>query len=134
MIKYREWDGRGWEPGGARLDSLNDGTTYEKFGFDARGRTETIDYAPALNTNRRKYTFDERGNPLSETFGGATRSFRYDKADRLTYSTDWAGVETELDLHPDGTRNFEVVGGVSRQYVYSQIGRASCRERVYLAV
>ncbi len=111
-----------WERGGARLSSLNGGLADEAFCFDGPGRIQSIDTGGgnclSPSSSVRVYSYDGRGNPTAEAYGGVTRHFGYDAADRLTSSTDWSGVSTSISPHPDGTRNTELVGGELHTYDY----------------
>lgn len=56
----------------------------------------------------RAYAYDERGPHLSESFGGLSRTFVYDDADKLLSGSGWGGVPFQYVLHPEGSKNSEV--------------------------
>jgi RHS repeat-associated protein len=101
-----------FEAGGQRLTRIGD----EKYCFNDRGWMEKI--GPDCTNPTRSYGFDARGNRISETANLLTRNFTYDSADRLTSATEWNQQLTTYNLNPDGTRNTEISGGVTKTYNY----------------
>ncbi len=101
-----------WEPGGQRLKTLTDNLVDETYGYDNRGRLQSVistHGGAALASTT--YTHDARGNKLTETQNGGQRLFAYDLADRLTAWTEWGGSAVALKLRADGSRDEE------RQYM-----------------
>jgi large repetitive protein len=101
-----------FEAGGQRLTRIGD----EKYCFNDKGWMDKI--GPDCANPTRSYGFDARGNRISETANLLTRNFTYDIADRLTSATEWNQQLTTYSLNPDGTRNTEVSGGVTKTYNY----------------
>jgi RHS repeat-associated protein len=107
-----------WEDGGQRLLSVSDSSLQECLGYDDRGRISHVanqlpnsSCTDAISTAfaRFDYSYDDRGNRLSETYSDQTvsadlTSYGYDKADRLI-GVQYPGGQTKLyGLGGDGSR------------------------------
>jgi RHS repeat-associated protein len=109
-----------WEAGGQRLSKLGS----ESHCYNAQG------WLSGLGSNclgpERSYTFDVRGNRLTEAFGGLTRTFTFDAADRLTSETTFGQPQTQTltayQLNADGSRKTETANGTTKTYAYDARG------------
>ena len=104
-----------WVPGGSRLASLTDSASAfsptQAWVYDSQGNVRRV--GPT------EYTYDARGNPVSESRPGFARSATYDDANRLVSVTEADGLHQYI-LHPDGRRASEVLpNGHSLAYGYN---------------
>lgn len=108
----------GWEPGGARLTSLEGGGLNECRRYDARGRLSLVaNLSPgdscesaASPLAEYAYGYDDRGNRVTEAYRDASTvvadptRYGYDGADRLTGVQYPGGTAKLYKLAPDGSR------------------------------
>jgi RHS repeat-associated protein len=132
-----------WEPGGQRITRIYDGALVEQRCYDGVGRVEAVinarpggfpDCAAPFNQaiSAYAYTYDARGNRLTETRGGTgftppegtpsleVTQYGYDAADRLTGVRYPDGAAVLYSLAADGTRQGEkeltgYSGGLTRE-------------------
>jgi RHS repeat-associated protein len=108
-----------WEAGGERLTSLSGGGIAERRCYDGNGFLSTLVAGPGIGdcgnspaTSRFDYTYDGRGNRLSETRTDHSQvsehvGFGYDGADRLTSVNYPDGTSAAYALSPSGARRSE---------------------------
>ena len=108
-------------PGGSRLASLTDSASASAAASEY-SPTQSWVYDSQGNVRRAgptEYTYDARGNPVSEVRLGFARTATYDDANRLSSVTEADGLHQYI-LHPDGRRASEVLpNGHSLAYGYN---------------